>query len=359
MIRCAVITDIAVWSYGAGHISRLRALIDFLTKYSLVTIIYIGRKPVEHIPPLLPPRVNIVFLEHEHKADEERNIVLVNKLLSFEAYKVCFVEYIHLSYFLRAIPDHVISVLDAHDIISERNKSFNSLRYDNWDYEMPAEREFKLYRLYDKVMLISKNDFDISARKIGKRNLILGPHPMKVKRKLISGKPKVIGFVASDYLPNVDAICWFLKEVWPAIPKSLGLELHLYGLICRKVPLNNGIENVFLKGFASDLDIMYSQIDIAINPVRMGSGMKIKNIEALAYGIPLVTTHHGSSGIEQGIGNSFLTAQTGEQFAESVIRLALDNEMYQRFSDNALILVERQFSDEKCFGQIKKILLKK
>lgn len=357
MKKCVIITDIAVWSYGAGHISRLTGLIKFLTKYAFLTVVYVGRKPIENVKKLLPPKVDLIFLENEHKLDEEKNIELVNRLLNFERIQICFIEYIHLSYFLRAIPDDVVSILDAHDIISERNKSFNNFNYDNWDYEMPASREFKIYQLYDKVMLISRNDYAISANIIGKKNLILAPHPVKAMSKAINPTKNKIGFIASDYLPNVDAICWFLKDIWPLILENLGLELHIFGLVCRKVPTKyQNKSNIFLRGLVHDLSAVYSELDIAINPVRIGSGMKIKNVEALAHGVPLITTSHGASGLELGIRNSFLVADSVKEFARLIEQLATDKKKYKILSENAVKLIKEEFSDERCFKQLKEIL---
>jgi len=55
-----------------------------------------------------------------------------------------------------------------------------------------------------------------------------------------------------------------------------------------------------------------------INPIRFGAGLKIKNVEALAHGLPLVTTTHGSRGIEAGVNNAFLYGDEAGEFIQAM-----------------------------------------
>lgn len=358
MQKCLIITDISIWLYGAGHISRLQKLIQFLTKYSFVTIVYLGHKPNQSIEHFLPPKVNVLFLENSSKEDKKRNVDLLRRLFSFERYKICFFEYIHHAHYLAAVPDEVITVLDAHDIISERNRSFNSLHYANWDYNLSRDREFKIYRLFDYVMLISKKDYDTVGEAIGTERLILAPHPAPLRYHEFRSKASTVGFIASDYLPNVDSIHWFLHKVWPLIPLSTGVRLHIFGAVGRKISLSllSTFDNIILEGFRDNLTDVYSKMDIIINPVRIGSGLKIKNIEALASGLPLLTTTHGASGLEKGINNFFLIADEPASFAKSLLQLISDSELRFQLGKNAQHWINDEFNEEICFKSIKELL---
>lgn len=352
-----MITDIAIWASGAGHISRVKGLIRFLTKYSYLTVVYLGKKSSVPIDHLLPKKVDIIFLENENESDRERNLILVNKLLNWDDYKICFIEYINQAYFLKAIPDHVISILDTHDIINERNESFNKYNYENLDYSISKEREYKIFNLFDYVMFISQKDFNSSLSRLPLDQMILAPHTAIVNVYPFREKAKVVGFVASDYLPNVDSICWFLENVWNKIPASLNLTLNIYGYVSRKIHAKFLRKNVVIKGYQNDLTKIYSEMDIAINPVRIGSGLKIKNMEALSNGIPLITTTHGASGLELGIGKSFRVADSKEDFIEILIELAENSTVRRDLSIQAHSLIRNHFEEEQCFQQIKTILL--
>lgn len=356
MIKSIIITDIAIWVSGAGHIARLKALIKFLIKYTYVTVVFLGKKPDAPIDHLLPPKVTLIFLDNENQNDKERNLLLIRKLFEFEPYKICFIEYIHHSFYLQCVPDNVVTVLDAHDIISERNKSFNSFQYDCWDYPLQREREYKIYKLYDYVMFISKKDFEISLNDLDPSRMIIAPHPAVTFEHELKEIPKSIGFVASDYLPNVDSINWFLKNVWINIPAELNVTLNIYGAVCRKIPNSLVTQNVCLKGYQNNLLQIYSEIDIAINPVRIGSGLKIKNMEALANGIPLLTTIHGASGLEEGIDYAFMVADNETQYAEKLINLIQNYQLRLTLSKNASNWIKAEFSEEKCFAKLKELI---
>jgi glycosyltransferase involved in cell wall biosynthesis len=71
---------------------------------------------------------------------------------------------------------------------------------------------------------------------------------------------------------------------------------------------------------------------VVINPISTGTGLKIKNIEALGYGKPLVTTSVGAVGMENGSHSAFLAADTAQDFANAVIGLLQDSKVYRRFS---------------------------
>lgn len=357
MTKCLMITDIAIWVSGAGHISRIKGLIRFLTKYCYLTIVYIGRKPSAPIGHLLSKKIDIIFLESDNESDKERNLILVNKLLNWDNYKICFVEYIYLSYFLRAIPDHVISILDTHDIISERNESFNNHNYENLNYSISKDREYKIFKLFDYVMFISQKDYNTSLSKLSVAQMILAPHPAKINVHDFREDAKVVGFVASDYLPNVDAICWFLESIWNKVPIALNLKLNIYGNVSRKIPPDLLRSNVVVKGHQNDLAKIYAEMDIAINPVRFGSGLKIKNMEALSNGIPLITTTHGASGLEFGIGKTFRVADSDEHFLNTLIELAESSIARKKLSTNAHIWIKNSFKEEHCFRQVKKFLV--
>jgi glycosyltransferase involved in cell wall biosynthesis len=356
MNKCIIITDIAIWVSGAGHIARLKGLINFLTKHSYVTVVYLGARPVHPVEHLLPNKVNLIILNNDNQMDKEKNVGLLKKMFGFERFKMCFIEYIHNSYCIKAVPEDVVTVLDTHDIISDRNNSFKRFGYPNHSYEISWEREIEIYSLYDYVMFISLKDYTKASLKLNKEQMILAPHSAEKKNHQFRDEPKIVGFIASDYTPNIDSVSWFLERVWSKVPIGSGLEFHIFGGICEAIPKNLSLPNVKLRGFQPDLTSVYSTIDIAINPVRMGSGLKIKNIEAISNGIPLITTSHGASGLENGIGNSFLVADNEDDFLEMLLNLAKNSVLRKQISINAIEWADEKFGEDQCFIELKKIL---
>ena len=102
----------------------------------------------------------------------------------------------------------------------------------------------------------------------------------------------------------------FLESVWPALFERYGrrIALNVAGRISdvrEKLAAHPGVQ---VLGQQDDLNLFYASQHILVNPVRFGGGLKIKNVEALAAGRPLLTTPQGALGLEDGAGEAFLVA---------------------------------------------------
>ncbi len=162
-----------------------------------------------------------------------------------------------------------------------------------------------------------------------------------------------IGFIASEYPPNVDAIRFFIQNCWPEIIAIFEVSLNIYGNVCRFVP--SGIRNVNLKGHILDQQQAYKECDIMINPVRFGAGLNIKNIEALASGLPLLTTTHGSRGLEEVCGTAFLCADSSTELIRKIKELITNAALRKALSSEALKFAEH-FTAEKCFAPLLEVI---
>jgi len=349
--------DLPVVGSGAGNRTRVHALISFLVKHSYLTVIQLGRRPLYSIDHLLPPRVNIIYLDNEHIYDKERNITSVNRMLNNDDYRVCIIEYIHMSYFLKSVPEGVTTILDSHDIISDSNASFHTFNLPSFKFNLSREQEFKIFNLYDYVMLIAKQDYLKLGPELGFDRLILAPHPAQIKDRPLRPKVRRVGFIASEYTPNVDAIKWFLENVWQSFSLGVELELNIYGHVCSALSSNyiSKFRSVKLNGFLEDLDSAYEEIDIAINPVRFGAGLKIKNVEALANGIPLITTSHGAGGLE-GAESTFFVANSPIEFFDTIQLLVNNFQLRMEIVNSSKKWLRENFSEDRCFAGIGKLL---
>ena len=95
-----------------------------------------------------------------------------------------------------------------------------------------------------------------------------------------------------------------------------------------------------------------------VAPIRLGRGFRGKNLEAMAMGIPVVTTLLGAEGIPAKDGNNILLADDVDTFVTQTIRLFKDSETYERISRNARKLVEDKFSYQKGAEILEQVLLK-
>ena len=162
---------------------------------------------------------------------------------------------------------------------------------------------------------------------------------------------KVIIFVGSmDYPANIDGVNWFLKNVWENI-KNPYTESRMK-IIGRYPPQH------LISRFSSDKKITFTgRVDdiyqestgagIFILPLRIGSGTRIKVFEALAMGIPVVSTTLGVKGLPVRDGIHFLRADTAQEFTDAIHTLFSEPEQCLRLSRQGRELVENNYTWEK------------
>lgn len=119
---------------------------------------------------------------------------------------------------------------------------------------------------------------------------------------------------------NDDGLRWFLKDVWPLVLTRLpDARLRVIGREPQPALLrltDTLTDSVSVEGFVPDLTDALGSAAAMINPLRFGSGIKLKVIEALACALPVVSTPVGAEGIDSGAGTGVLVGQTPEEFAD-------------------------------------------
>ena len=96
-----------------------------------------------------------------------------------------------------------------------------------------------------------------------------------------------------------------------------------------------------LLGEFDDADQIYAVADVVISPILFGTGLKIKNVEALAYAKPLVTTPVGAEGLEGGAHSAFRVGTDSKEFAQHVIELLTNYDLRRHMSQNAYTFVRK------------------
>jgi hypothetical protein len=359
MKKVVIITHIDFWRHSSGCGARLLALVKFLSSYNAVTVFFGGMaipSDEESVRELGFP-VTLIYLDGNERLTRKGYFDRVKERLARHQFDLCIIEYIELSFLLDILPKGMPVILDTHDLQSDRNSSFQSynlpppglLGETTW---FTREEEMQIFGRYDRVVLIHQTDHDNVSASIGAHKTLLAPHPPEIVWREPRKKVKNIGFVASAYAPNVHGICDFIRNIWPSLEKE-GVILNIFGRVGNQLEEAVQItDRIKIHGFIKDADAIYSDIDIAINPVRFGAGLKIKNMEALGNGIPLVTTSHGACGIEGGVGRCFRVADDPAKFGETLQMLIHNFDERKRLSDAAIAYISDNFSPERCFSDL-------
>jgi len=149
------------------------------------------------------------------------------------------------------------------------------------------------------------------------------------------------------YPPNADGIRWFAREVFPRVCQECPqATLTIIG----KNPPQDFLElaasqpaRFTVTGYVPDLVPQLERAALMVVPVRAGSGMRVRILEALARAMPVVTTTIGLEGIDAVPGQDVMVADTVEDYATAVVSLLRDSELQSRLAVNGRRLAENRY----------------
>jgi len=136
-----------------------------------------------------------------------------------------------------------------------------------------------------------------------------------------AGEPLRLLFVGSvSYRPNQQGLEWFIQEVLPRLRQAgTAVELEIVGAPARSLP---AAPEVRVRGVVPSLQPFYEHAHAAIVPVLYGSGTRLKVVEAMAYGRPVVATAIGAEGLPVTAGSDYFQADDADTFSAALLTLA-------------------------------------
>lgn len=147
---------------------------------------------------------------------------------------------------------------------------------------------------------------------------------------------------AFTYRPNYEAMVWFVKEVFPQILTELPqTQLFITGNHA-DLPLPH-MKNVTLTGFVDDVRPVIARAWASLVPIWKGGGTRLKILEAMALGTPVIATSKGAEGLAVTDGVDICLADTAVDYAQVILRVLQDEPFRQRLAQNGCRLVSRQY----------------
>ncbi|MBU4419131.1 MAG: glycosyltransferase family 4 protein, partial [Candidatus Omnitrophica bacterium] len=209
----------------------------------------------------------------------------------------------------------------------------------------------KLYKLNPDKIVIVTNGTTIKER-IGPQEKQLCKEALK-----INADRKTVVFIGAYYKPNIDALKFIINRIAPLIGN---MQLLIMGTVCdflRDQPLP---QNVVLLGKVSEeqLDTALKASDIAINPMFSGSGINIKMLDYMAYGLPIVTTECGARGIETD-GKEPMIVSSADNFTENLKALSNNSQLCERLSEDGRSLAAKHYDWKIISHKLEGIILER
>lgn len=279
-------------------------------------------------------------------------------LVSTQKFEAIQIEYAQLGDFLLldGLPD-IPALLVAHDVahISLRRRSVVNAGLARlfWRHEARLMKrwEERTWRCASRVIAMSENDrAQITAAVPGVVVDVI-PNGVDLDKNQItteSPQPTVVFTGWSRHAPNVDGLRWFLDAVWPQVRRACpDIKLTVIGkgfapgFHRPKGSENDGVDYL---GLVHDVAPHVGGAWVSIVPLRVGSGTRLKILESMALGTPVVSTTVGCEGIDVRANEDILVADTAAIFAESLIALLKDKSLREHLALNARKLVEQTYS---------------
>lgn len=210
--------------------------------------------------------------------------------------------------------------------------------------------ELSMLNRYDAILPITEidgNSFRMSGCKVPVMVVPFGLDAGEYDMPPQPEKTTLFHIGAMDWIPNMQAIEWFLENVWDKLlEKHPGIELYLAG---RNMPKNlkgGDKKNVIIMGEVADAKAFMREHSIMVSPLFSGGGMRIKIIEGMAMGKAVISTEIGVEGISAESGKHLLLAAKPEEFVEAISKCINDKEYRSEIGRNARRLVEDRYDNK-------------
>jgi glycosyltransferase involved in cell wall biosynthesis len=202
-------------------------------------------------------------------------------------------------------------------------------------------RELGTYRRADMVVTVTEDDRRALLRAAPDTITSAVPTACPVARDVpafLQRMPCSILFVGGfRHAPNADAVLFFYRHVLPLVRRSLrDVALTIVGDAPPREVLALSSAEISVTDWVPAVEPYLASHRVSIAPLRFGAGLKGKIVEAMAAGLPVVTTPVGAEGMELVHGSTALIAESPEAFARAVVRLCTDHDLHARLSRNGL-----------------------
>lgn len=213
--------------------------------------------------------------------------------------------------------------IDTHDFLTSQFQDLKGFSLGKY-----FQSEMEILNRFDKVFVISAEENYLFSQFL-KKEVITLSHIIENKFSKVSDEKKYdLIYVASSNSHNIDGVNWFFNEVYPLLNNEI--KILVIGKICEYVP---ELGNVTKLSYVENLDDYYAHSKVAISPMLSGTGLKIKVVEALSFGLPVVCNVRGVDGMVNKTNNGCLVTNIPQEFASNIKLLLDDKEKYSEISN--------------------------
>jgi glycosyltransferase involved in cell wall biosynthesis len=262
---------------------------------------------------------------------------------------------IRMAEYVKDIKDipKIIDYVDALSFGLERriSKEFFLMRLIlKQEYRRVIKYEEELSKKFDAQMIITERDYN-KINISDKKNLYIIPNGINNNYfESISLKKEFdLLFVGNmEYPPNEDAALFIINKILPILNEyKINIRFCIAGSSPTRKLLKYNSDQIIITGWIDDIRAIYFKSQIFIAPMRLGSGLQNKILQALAIGLPCITSNLAFEGLYSEAKDIVILAEEAKDYASKIIRLLNDNNYYDLLSEKGKEFAKKYYSMDK------------
>jgi len=255
-------------------------------------------------------------------------------------------------------------IYDAEAIFADREiikKELDGDKITEDEKNILYGNELRLSEVADAITTVSEHDA-LKFRRYGKTDVFVLGHTLEINDVITGFDARegllFVGNLDEDASPNVDSVIWFINEIFPIIRQELpSMTIDIVGSANSLRIRSINKEGVFVHGKVASLFDFYNKCRVFIAPTRFAAGIPCKIQEAAAFGLPVVATQLLCSQLGWRHKKELSAAETDKfDFAQKLIELYSDEELWWSIQKNALACVRKEMSPHPYKQKIADIL---
>jgi len=282
---------------------------------------------------------------------------LIDRLAAQEHFDVAHADQLNMGQYAARV-SYAFKVLDAHNalwLLYKRLWETMSPGPRKWllgrDWRLLKSYEGRLVRQFDAVLAVSHED-KAALQEAARQPVDIVVIPIAIDTDEVTvverdAEPRHILHIGTMYWPpNIDAVKWFIHQVYPLIRQQRpDVQFDVVGSRppAELLALNGSGLGINVTGYVEDPTPYLQRAAVMVVPLLAGGGMRVKILNALAEGIPIVSTTLGYEGIKMTPGQDILVGDGPEAFAAQALRVINDPDLGRRLAANGRKLVEERY----------------
>lgn len=294
---------------------------------------------------------------------------LVDQVATETDFDVVHADQLNMAQYAARVPG-ACKILDAHNalwLLYKRLWQTMGRGPQKWllgrDWRLLKRYEGRVCREFDAVLAVSQEDKAALEEAAGQSlDITVIPIAVDIDEMVpVTRQPganHILHIGTMYWPPNIDGVRWFVHQVYPRIrAERPDVIFDVVGARPPQEILDLGADGtgINVTGYVEDPILYLKQAAVMVVPLRAGGGMRVKILNALAQGLPVVSTSLGCEGIAVQTGRHLLIADTPEEFAQATLRLLEDRSLADELGHNGRRLIQTTYDYRAACGPLDEV----